>query len=122
MSPSKRHIDVKQCIPHRQFCGGVVVYLQLARRPPDALLEILRNHGYFRRGPAGAGWHLALADLQSLIRELRDFPSVQRAVRSCLTNLQQMSLEDIPCPSRETQQQPFSQQRKKSNITVVKRK
>lgn len=53
--------SVKECVPHRQSREGtLVVFLRLSRRPPTDLLEVLREHGSYRRGPGGAsGWHLA---------------------------------------------------------------
>ena len=52
--------SVKECVPHRQSReGNLVVFLRLSRRPPTDLLEVLRVHGSYRRGPGGvSGWHL----------------------------------------------------------------
>jgi len=53
-------VTIVQCQPHRQSREGqLVIFLRLSRRPPPDLLEILRVHGSYRKGPGGeSGWHL----------------------------------------------------------------
>ena len=64
-------VRIKSCQAMRQFSGGLVVYLQLDRRLPDGVLEILRGFGFYRKGPGGAGWHITLEQAPSCAKAIK---------------------------------------------------
>ena len=93
-------VKIKQVIPHCQFSGSKVVYLQLDRRPPDSILEILREHGFYRRGPGGAGWHIPIKQVKACSKALSAVWKVLGdRVLECARFIQQHP-EQVVCPSR----------------------
>ena len=99
-------VKVKRVIPHCQISGSKVVYLQLDRRPPDSVLEILRGFGHYRRGPDGAGWHIGVKQARDCSRALsKVWKPLADAILDCARFVQKHP-EKVPCPSQNGQLKP----------------
>jgi len=64
-------------IPHRQFTGDLVAFVQFKERPPLHLRDIIKQHGgFYRKGPVPFvkhGWHIR--KIKSLAKAVEDeFP------------------------------------------------
>lgn len=90
---------VVQCEPHRQSREGtLVVFVRLSRRPPAELLEVLREHGSYRRGPGGAsGWHLTAT--QELIKQVHPLHEELARQLYAAARVIRKSPEAIPHPT-----------------------
>ena len=105
MPPKKKavavDVQIKSCNPMQQFSGAYVVYLQLDRRPPDSVLEVLRGFGFYRKGPGGAGWHIPVEKANDCAAGIhRMWPELSQRITKCAKEIKQ-NKENVPCPSKE---------------------
>ena len=105
MPPKKKavavDVQIKSCNPMQQFSGAYVVYLQLDRRPPDSVLEVLRGFGFYRKGPGGgAGWHIPIEKATQCAQAIRGmWPDLSQRMAKCAKEIKH-NRENVPCPSK----------------------
>ena len=95
---------IVHCIGHRMFNLNYVAFIQFSCRPPDAIIEIMRLYGNYRKPPfagVGSGWYVPEGQILALAKTVEDVWPLFATKLVDVDHQIRTHPETIACPSRQ---------------------